>query len=65
VLSPAGVTDTIDVMLPQPFMVQVNGSDGRPLANDGAGFFSTAISEGSDPPTVLVPPAAVRAPWLP
>lgn len=28
-------------------------------------LFSPAISQGSDPLTVLVPPAAVSAPWLP
>lgn len=56
VVSGAGVADTIDAVLPQPLVVQVNGSDGRPLANAEVGFFSTAISEGSDQPTVLVSP---------
>lgn len=56
VLSGAGVADTIDAPLPQPLVVKVIGSDGRPLANAEVGFFSTAISEGSDQPTVVVSP---------
>lgn len=56
VISGAGVADTIDAILPQPLVVQVNGSDGRPLTNAEVGFFSTAIAEGSDQPTVLVSP---------
>ncbi|WP_331071375.1 hypothetical protein [Longimicrobium sp.] len=64
-LSRAGVTTTIHAMLPQPLVVQVNGSDGRLLANACAGSFSTAIFERSGLPAALVPPAAVRAPWFP
>jgi Tol biopolymer transport system component len=56
VVSGAGVADTVDAMLPQPLVVQVNGSDGRPLADAEVGFFVTAIREGSDQPTVLVSP---------
>lgn len=56
VLSGAGVTDTIDALLPQPLVVQVNGANGRPLANAEVGFFSMAVSEGSSQPTTLVSP---------
>jgi hypothetical protein len=50
------VADTVDALLPQPLVVQVNGRDGRPLANAEVGFLVTAIAEGSDQPTVLVSP---------
>jgi hypothetical protein len=56
VVSGDGVADTVDAVLPQPLVVQVNGPDGRPLANTEVGFLSTAISEGSEMPTVLVSP---------
>lgn len=56
IVSGAGVSDTIDALLPQPLVVQVNGSNGRPLANAEVGFFSTAIAEGSTQPTVVVSP---------
>ncbi|HSU15234.1 MAG TPA: hypothetical protein VLK66_14105 [Longimicrobium sp.] len=56
VVSGAGVSDTVDAILAQPLVVQVNGSDGRPLANAEVGFLATAIAEGSDQPTVLVSP---------
>lgn len=56
IVSGAGVADTVDAILSQPLVVQVTGSDGRPLPNAEVGFFSTAIAEGSDVPTVLVSP---------
>ncbi|HEU4455300.1 MAG TPA: hypothetical protein VFR81_19705 [Longimicrobium sp.] len=56
IVSGAGVADTVDAILPQHLVVQVNGSNGRPLVNADVGFFSTAIAEGSDQPTVLVSP---------
>lgn len=56
IVSGAGVADTVDAILSQPLVVQVNGSDGRPLANAEVGFFPTAIAQGSDQPTVVVSP---------
>ncbi|HEU0079095.1 MAG TPA: hypothetical protein VFQ76_15690, partial [Longimicrobiaceae bacterium] len=56
IVSGAGVADTVDAILTQPLVVQVNGSDGRPLADAEVGFFATAIAQGSDQPTVVVSP---------
>jgi Tol biopolymer transport system component len=56
IVSGAGVADTVDAILPQSLVVQVIGSNGRPLANAEVGFLSTAIAEGSDQPTVLLTP---------
>jgi Tol biopolymer transport system component len=56
VVSGAGVADSIDALLPQPLVVQVNGPDGRPLANTEVGFLSTAVTQGSELPTVLLSP---------
>jgi len=56
IVSGVGVTDTVDAQLAQPLVVQVIGSNGRPLANAEVGFLSTAIAEGSNQPTVVLSP---------
>jgi hypothetical protein len=56
VVSGATLSDTVDALLPAPLIVQVNGANGRALADAEVIFLSTAIAEGSSQATVYVSP---------
>lgn len=56
VVSGAEVADTIDALLAQPLVVQLNDQRGRPIANAEVGFLSEATFEGSSQYTVAISP---------
>jgi Tol biopolymer transport system component len=56
VVSGADGSDTIDALLAQPLVVQLNDSRGQPMANVDVGFLSVAVAEGSTQPSVVISP---------